>query len=352
MKRSLAPLTALVALTLLAPAHPVAAQGVPDYEGEFFTDLTGKVGARDKVQISRTLRVAAESSHVHPMLCVLNRMADYPDLPQEFQAFGAKLATSWEIGDVDTKQGVLLLFSLEDRKFGAFKTTNVAQGVTDAIQAGVARSVTSALKSGDVTQAMQRAAQVLAETLPERSGGGSGPPPTGGASGNQPHTVTKTTTTRRPLDDRPRGGGFTIPRVAGGGAGLGCCCWAIGLFFIVTIFFRFIRSLFGGFGGYGRGMGGGYYGGGGYGYGGGGGGSFLGGMATGGALGYLLGDRHGGGGYGGGGGGYTETTTTESWSSGGGGGGGFFGGGDSGGGGGFDSFGGGNFDGGGSFGEW
>ena len=65
---------------------------VPDYQGEFFTDFTKTIPARQRVQISRTLRMASQSSRIHVMLAVINKMADYKQMPQTIGKFATKLA--------------------------------------------------------------------------------------------------------------------------------------------------------------------------------------------------------------------------------------------------------------------
>jgi len=283
------------ACVLLAGLSALA--DVPDYEGEFFTDLSDTLSSRQKVEISRALRVGAQASRIHPMLVVIDQMSDYPDLPQDIGKFATELANSWKIGDHETKKGILALFSLQDRKFFIARTANVEQRVTDSIQKSMMSRVASSLKSGEVPRAMLLAAQNIAENLPAASSRTSSSGKASGGAAAPTKTVTRTTRTRHYTgrSRRYRSGGTTFGSI-------------IGLLFFAIFFMAIFSMLSGGRHGYGRGYGG-YHG-----------------------------DY---------GGDFTETTTTESWTEGGG-----F---DSGGGfdvGGFDSFGGGDFDGGGSFGEW
>jgi uncharacterized protein len=341
---------AVAGLVLVLAAAPARAQ-VPDYEGEFFTDLTHSVSARQKVEISRTLRVAAESSRVHPMLVVVDRMASYPDLPQNEKDFATRLFEEWKIGDATTKKGVLALFSIGDRKYYIVKSTNVDQSMTDSISDGFKQGTLTALRDGNVTKAMTLAAQTMATSLMQS-------PAPRSVTSTPVHTFTRTTHDHH-VDGQavpwtPPSHSYHVG--TGGGA---CCFFIIGSFLLLWFFVFVIRSLTG-TGGYGPNYGGYYGGGGGYYGGGGGGGGFLSGMATGGLLGYLFGSGGSsgyssgwGGGWGSGGGGsYTDTTTTETWSSGGGSSDWSSGGGGDSGGGGFDSFGGGSTDGGGSGGSW
>lgn len=337
---------------LLTVVIPATAQAeIPEYDSEFFTDLTGQVTGKTKMEIRKTLRVGSEASRVHAMLVLVNAMGDYPELPQDILPFATQLANEWKIGDHETHKGILAVFALSDRKFAIAKTSNLDTTVTDGIKAAVGGRVSDKLKAGDVPKAMLLAAETIADKLPEFER----PKSSTAAAPTHTKTVTRTTTTRQPTVTY-------APTRRSSGWGFG---WIFGILVIVVIALVIRAIIRASRHGYGPSVGGGsiYGGGPGYGptYGGGwgGGGSFLGGMMAGGALGYLLGDRghggyYGGGGWGGhnsgwGGGGYTETTTTETetWSSGGG-----DGGSDWGGGGGFDSFGGGDFDGGGSFGEW
>ena len=303
----------MTALALAAP--PMEAAEAPDYDGEFFTSLRAEgIHGRTKVEISKTLRLAAQASRIHPMLVVIDRLSDFPRMPQTIDGFATALAKDWKVGDAETKKGILVLFSISDRKLFVSKTANLDQDVSDAVSKAMGGKVTDALREGDVTRAMKLAAGAIAETLPDQGSS------LGAAGGGKQRTVTRTTRTRTPR------GGYSRR----GGSGIGC--------FGIMIIFMVLSSIIGSFtgrGGWGGGMRGGYYG---------GGGGFFSGMLAGGMLGHMFGGGHGGwgGGYGGGGG-FTETTTTESWTDGGGGGGG---------GGFFDSFGGGDFDGGGSFGEW
>lgn len=314
--------------TLQSRALAAESADIPEYQGEFFTDLTGTLSGREKVEVSKTLNAAAQSSRIHPMLVLINKMSDYPGMPQQFDAFANKLAQAWKIGDHKTKKGVLVLFSLDDRKFGAVKTANVPQSVADSIKQSMVGRVTDSLKSEKITRAMVLASQNIAMRLPNAARKAAT------STRSSPRkTVTKTTRTRRHL--APTYSGRTR---SSGGSGWG---WIIGIGIVIFIVMIVFGSIGGSRHGYGGGMGGGYYG---------GGGGFFSGMLTGGLLGYMFGGGMGHSHYGRGsyGSDYEETTTTESWTDGG----------DSisdagdfdvGG---FDSFGGGDFDGGGSFGEW
>lgn len=240
--------SAFAALIVTAvTAAPAQAQennvGVLDYEGEFFTDLTKSIPTRQKVDISRKLRVAAQSSLVHPMLVVIDELATYPQMPQDIQKFAAELANQWQIGDQQTKQGVLVLFSLKDRKFFVAKTSNLPQSVSDAIAGAMMGRVRDSLQSNDVARAMSLAADVIAEHLSS-----------GRAAATSPaKTVTRTTHERRYIDQQRDAGGPI-------GFGMGLIC----PFFVLAIFFVVITSIMSGSRrGYGRGYRGPYYGGGG-----------------------------------------------------------------------------------------
>ncbi|MDA1017947.1 MAG: TPM domain-containing protein [Planctomycetota bacterium] len=334
----------LIALSMLLaiPAATFAQQpkpAVPDYEGEFFTDLTHGIPARVKVDISRILRMAHRKSHVHGVLVVMNAVEDYPGMPQDFKEFTAKLFNEWKIGDADTHKAVLVVFSIHDRKFGVNHSKGLPQSLSDKIRKDMVPGVTNALKANDIGKAMQLAAEVVSDNLPNATPQ-AGTRPAGAPVAPTKH-ITQTTRERRSLP--PSGSGS---HTSGGSSfgGLGCFGLMIGAFILFAIVSAISGMFSGRRHGYGRGMGGGYYGGD-------GGGGFMSGMLTGGLMGYMFsnsGHNHGSGGHGShyGGGDFTETTTTESWSDGGGGGG--FG--DSGGGG-FDTFGGSDMDGG-SFGEW
>ena len=333
---------AVVAVLLTLSASTLAQEpkpSVPEYEGEFFTDLTHSIQSRIKVDISRTLRLAHRRSHVHGVLVVLNSMRDFPDMPQDFPKFTAKLFKEWQIGDADTHKAVLVVFAIKDRKFGVNYSTGLTQKLSDQIRKDMVPDVTNALKANDIGKAMKSAAEVLADNLPDasnRSGTSRG-----GVPGAPVKHTTRTTRERRSLPSSS-GGSHSSGQSSSFG-GFGCFGLIIGAFILFAIVSAIGGMFSGRRHGYGGGMGGGYYGGG-------GGGGFMSGMLTGGLMGYMFGNSghsHGYGGHGShyGGGDFTETTTTESWTDGGGGGG--F---DSGGGG-FDTFGGSDMDGG-SFGEW
>ncbi len=335
---------ALAAGLLLAAALPASAQ-TPDYEGEFFTDFTHTVPARTQVEISRTLRIAAEQSRIHPILVVIDSVSSYPGMPQDVKGFARRLNADWKIGDVDTHKSVVALFAIKDRKFDVEHSDNVDRSVTDSISRAFAGATTQALKNGDTARAMQRAAEAIAASLPRATATHS----SGGSSGTSTPTHTKTVTTRTHTANNRTSSSvpYTPPTThwsSGSshstGFGLGCFGFIIVSVIIVWVLSAIFSALSGVSRGFGRpyhGYSGGYGGYGGGGYGGGGGGSFLGGMATGGLLGYLFGNSgsHYHSGWGGGysstpwssggwsGGGssdssYTDTTTTETWSWGGG----------------------------------
>ena len=299
-------------LTITAALCPAAS---PDFDSEFFTDFSDSVPSRQKMEIRRTLRHGNEASAIHTMIVVIDYLSQFPDMPQDTKKFATKLAGDWGVGDQNTKRGILILLSLEERELFVAKTSNVDQALADNIRNAILGGrAKAALKANDIGLAMKLAAEATVDVLPTARAAAA-------AGGNQPtKQVTRTTTTRQYHNNRRR---------RGGGGGLG----AIGGILVFVVVVCMIASLFGNRGGHGYG---GSYGGRG-GRGGWGGGGFMSGMLTGGMLGWMFSGNRGYGGHGGGG--FTETTTTESWGGGGGGGG-------------FDSFGGGNFDGGGSFGDW
>jgi uncharacterized membrane protein YgcG len=325
---------------LATPARTQGAAGVPEYEGEFFTDLTHKIPVKDKVDIGRTLRNAAQVSMVHPMLVLIDKMSAYPSMPQEIKGFANKLATEWKIGEVSTKKGILALFSVEDRKFFIARTKNLDQSVTDQIRDGFKGRAVETLKSGDLNRAMKLAADTIATTLPAGIAARSTTPRNTGG-----HTITRTTHEHRVGAPTYSGRRNTLTSGAGEerSSGPSWLVW-IGIGLMALLAVQMLSSLF--MGGQGQGSGGPGYGGGG-----GGGGGFFSGMLTGGLLGYMF---SGSSLFGGGSHSqpqdhsYTDTTTTETTN-------------DTGpsvdGGGGhsgssFDDFGGGDFDGGGSDGNW
>ena len=141
---------------------------VPDYQGGFITDFTKTIPSKQRVLISRTLRMASQSSRIHVMLVVINKMADYKQMPQKIGKFAAKLAQEWKIGNAKTKQGLLLLFSLRDRKFFISKTSNLPLSLTEKIRNGVVKRAIIHLKKKETAKAMAVIAKVVLESVPAK----------------------------------------------------------------------------------------------------------------------------------------------------------------------------------------
>ena len=360
----------LAGLLLMLPTVGFAqvradAEGVPEIQGEFLNDYTGKITGIRKVEISANLRKGSRVSRLHPVLVVMNKLGDFPKMPQKIDDFAVELAQKWK--DKLDNIGVLILVPLESRKVFVAKDKEVPQSLADSIvKEMLTDSVKKQLRGGNITQAMYFGSQGVQRALTDygtkKRGAKKGRK--GAVAGGTKKTVTRTTRTRTRTRHPRRSrrsvsrDGYMISRPKRN-RGVSIMAWLCPLMIVVFIIIAVIAMFAGRRHGYGGGAPVGY-GGGGYGYGGGGGGFFSG-MMTGGMLGYMFGGGFGGHGYGGGyGGGYgdggysetTETYTETSYD-----GGGYDGGGgDWGGGGGFDDGGfdsyGGDFDGGGSFGEW
>ena len=335
----------LIAMMLMTPAIGLAqvkadADGIPEVQGEFLNDFTGKIQGVRKVEISSTLRRGSRTSRIHTVLVVINKLGDFPKMPQKIDGFAENLANKWrkQFDDI----GILIVFSLEDKKAYAAKSAKLDPSLTRSIEKAIfSESTKGQLLKGNITQAMFFASQSIRDTLTSHASANAKPKKKTSASGGKSgYTKTVRRTTRTPRrgrrSRRSRSGGTSI------------MSWLCPILIVVMIIVAVVGMFSGRRHGYGGGGHGGGYGGG---YGGGGGG-FMGGMMTGGMLGYMFGGGMGGHGYGGGYGGYGDggyTETTESWSESGGG---DY---DGGGGGGFDDGGFtdyGDFDGGGSMGEW
>ena len=348
----------LLGLFLFGPAGTLFAQDkYPELEGEFFSDLTGKVDAATKREIARDMRHSLQDSKIHVVLACINRMGDYPKLPQQIEKFSEAVAERWEIGEKKSKLGILVLFSIDDRKFSVNKTKEMSTRLTDDIKAQLMDLPVKALKQNNVALAMRRAKNVLLETVPsfDSAKGAKNVVGNGKARSGKTRSTTSPVTNRNQTRRQPPTRVIKQEKRSGGAmGGLFCAGFAFLMIFLVVIGIFSSSSR-----GYGRSG----YGGRGYGYGHGpgyGGDGFFSGMLTGGLLGSMFGGSH----HGWGGGYHHEEHHHHHYDDGGGydaGGydaGGYDAGGYDAGGydaGGFDygadTFGGGDFDGG-SFGEW
>lgn len=320
----------------------------PELQGEFFSDDANLVDVETRRQISREMRATLDDSKIHVVLAVINQMSDYPELDQDIEKFTEAVAEHWQLGEAKNKQGILVLFSIQDRKFFVAKTKEMSTRLTDEIKQGMMGLPVQALQRNNVPLAMKRAANVLVEMVPsydsekgarnlvENAGGAAA----GGGKAKQPPT-------RVIRQERANNN----PGLGAGIAALVCVGVAAVMIILAIVGVAMAASRGfgggtpaggghgGGFGGYGGGYGPGYHG---------GGGGFLSGMLTGGLLGTMFGGSNHGWGSG-----YRHEEHHHHYDHGAGSGGGFDGGGFDGGG--FDyiadTFGGGDFDGG-SMGEW
>jgi hypothetical protein len=284
------------------------AAGFPEFENEFFNDFSASLSNAQKIEISRNLRLASESSQIHSMIVVIKKVADYPGLPQEIHSMALQLARERKVGSQKTHQGLLALFALEDRKFTVAHTSNLPTKLAESIRDAFNGRVRAKLKEGQTGQALVFASEDFASLVPKASKTG----------------VVGAPATRAPLASQPEKVRSESAKDSGFGAGT----WIM-IIFGGYVLLSLLGRLFSGGGG---------IGGGGAGWGG-----FLGALLGGGLLGYWLGN--------------SSSNASDSHSSGGGlGGSGSDGGSDSSDSGGFDSFGGGDFgggsDGGGSGGDW
>lgn len=325
----------------------------PELLGEFFSDEHRLVDSDTHRYVVREMRNTLDDSKIHVVLAVIEKMADYPDLDQDIELFTKEVAKYWEIGERRSKQGILVLFSIEDRKFHIAKTGDMSTKLTDEIKAKMLELPVQALKRNDVSLAMKRAANVLVEVVPafDAENGvknimGSEIARTQQNRNRTNQGVAANRSSSNRATGRSTNRNSNIPQErnrkqnSGGSVLSALICVAVAAFMI-----------FGSLAGVGlaaaRGFGVGRYGG----YHGGGGGGFLSGMITGGLLGSIFGGSNHGWGSG-----YHHEEHHHHYGGGGDdGGGGFFGGGGGGFDGGFDydadTFGGGDFDGG-STGEW
>lgn len=316
----------------LGAPHVGAAQvatGLPEFENEFFNDFSGSVSNAQKIEISRNLRLASESSQIHSMLVVIRRVADFPELPQEVHPMAVQLARERKIGSQKTQQGLLALFALDDHKFTVVNSQNVSATLAETIRNAFNGRVRERLRGGQTGQALVFASEDLASLLPKANAAARATTPGNGSSSSQATSAgpaqqrafssSLVSESARPETQKSTGGGW-------------------GTWIVILLGGYLLLSLLGRLfsGGGGGGVGGGRPGWGG----------LLGGLLGGGLLGYWLGsssshasDSHhdsgvfgGGGSDSGSGGSHDGPDSSDS--------------------GGFDSFGGGDFGGGGSDGDW
>lgn len=305
------------------------APSLPEFENEFFNDLSGSVSNAQKIEISRNLRLASESSQIHSMIVVIKSVSDYPGLPQEVHPMAVQLARERKIGSQKTHQGLLALFALEDRKFTVANSNNVSPKIAESIRDAFNGRVRARLKDGQAGQALVFASEDLASLLPKAGAAPRAAAQGYGGSGNSLNSAVPTQRLAVPhQSEAGKPEAQTSPS-------WGWVTW-IAVLFGGYVLLSLLARLFSGGGG-GGGLGGGSPGWGG----------LLGGLLGGGLLGYWLGSssshasdsNHDGGAFGGGG----SDGSSD---------GGPHGGSGSSDSGGFDSFGGGDFGGGGSDGDW
>jgi len=314
-----------------APGQQPSAS-LPEFENEFFNDFSGSVSNSQKIEISRNLRLASETSQIHAMIVVIKKVADYPGLPQEVHAMALQLARERKIGSQKTRQGLLALFALEDQKFTVAHSTNLSPKLAESIRDTFNGRVRAKLRDGQTGQALVFASEDFASLLPKAGAAPKAGAPKPAALGTQ---APGTPANRQPFATSPDPSKPEPQKEAGLGWGMWIAI-IVGGYVLISLLGR----LFSGGGG------GGLGGGGAPGWGG-----MLGGLLGGGLLGYWLGNsssnasepHHDGGGTsgtGGAAGGSAPDGGADSSESGG-----------------FDSFGGGDFGGdssggGGSDGDW
>ena len=313
---------------LAAPGQQPSA-GLPEFENEFFNDFSGSVSNSQKIEISRNLRLASETSQIHAMIVVIKKVADYPGLPQDVHAMALQLARERKVGSQKTRQGLLALFALEDHKFTVAHSTNLSPKLAESIRDTFNGRVRAKLRDGQTGQALVFASEDFASLLPKAGAAPKAGAPKPAALGPQ---TPGTPANRQPFATSPD----TAKPEPQKEAGLG---WGMWLTIIVGgyVLISLLGRLFSGGGGSGLGGGSGP-----------GWGGLLGGLLGGGLLGYWLGNssstasesHHDNGGTGGSAGGAASDGGADSSEPGG-----------------FDSFGGGDFGGdssggGGSDGDW
>ena len=154
-------------------AGALAAQGqqssasLPEFENEFFNDFSGSVSNSQKIEISRNLRLASETSQIHAMIVVIKRVADYPGLPQDVHAMALQLARERKVGSQKTRQGLLALFALEDHKFTVAHSTNLSPKLAESIRDTFNGRVRAKLRDGQTGQALVFASEDFASLLPK-----------------------------------------------------------------------------------------------------------------------------------------------------------------------------------------
>lgn len=287
----------LMSLTVFALAFSagVASAALPEAlqrkgdESKLFYDFTGKVPATKAEEIDRKLLEASQASGIAAVLVVVQRMGDYEGMPTKAPDFAYALAKEWRVGNPKNGKGILLLFSLGDRKFHAVKSKNLQVSITDQIGGAMKGEVTYALSQGDVAGAMEKAAQKIADKLPpDAATGASRSGPTGNPTANNRPRDGSTPVGFVPAEGRPQ----PFERQTRSSGGWGWVILVVGGIILVIVIISVVGAFSSArtYGGYGGGYGGYGYPGYGYGYGGGDGGFFSGMM-----MGGLMGNMFGGG---------------------------------------------------------
>jgi hypothetical protein len=319
---------ACLAGALAAPGQQPSA-GLPEFENEFFNDFSGSVSNSQKIEISRNLRLASETSQIHAMIVVIKKVADYPGLPQDVHAMALQLARERKVGSQKTRQGLLALFALEDHKFTVAHSTTLSPKLAESIRDTFNGRVRAKLRDGQTGQALVFASEDFASLLPKAGAAPKAGAPKPAALGTQ---APGTPANRQPFATSPDAAKPEPQKEAALGWGMWLAI-IVGGYVLISLLGRLFSG--GGGGGLGGGSAPGW-------------GGLLGGLLGGGLLGYWLGNsssnasesHHDNGGTGGSAGGAAPDGGADSSEPGG-----------------FDSFGGGDFGGdssggGGSDGDW
>jgi len=127
----------------------------------YVTDMAGVLSQQTKQQLEELCTEVDQQAHAQIAVVTIQTLEDEPA-----EQFANELFAKWKVGAKGTDRGILLLFSIQDRKRWIEVGYGLEGILNDAKVGDIGRDMVPMLRAGDydgaVTDGVQRVAQVIA----------------------------------------------------------------------------------------------------------------------------------------------------------------------------------------------
>jgi uncharacterized protein len=184
IRRSIASILLVLAVTVSA-AGPARAQGYPDEPGDGIADLARVLAPADADTIRKVLYALREQPGIEVRLLTVRNVAGFGTGDATPEAFATAVYNEWKLGLGQSRDGVLVLLSVDDR-FTRIELGDAAPAHLDAAsRAIIDERMVPRFRDGDMSGGLREGVLALAASLAEAPAGQD----TGAAAGGPPYPL-------------------------------------------------------------------------------------------------------------------------------------------------------------------